>query len=114
MSDFNGMGGALVVCLIAQSIVFLALAFMAGVIRLVGLTAGDKAPVASGTKDPGLQGAVAPSADGGDEAEVAAVIMAALSAGMSGDGKDDLPGPSRPSAWRLVSLQEASRAGGRP
>lgn len=50
MSDFTGMGGALTVCLIAQSIVFTALAVMAGVIYLVGILAGEKnkfsAPVA--------------------------------------------------------------------
>lgn len=111
MSDFNGMGGAVVVCLIAQSIVFLALAAMAGVIRLVGVAAGEKQPAAPAIPIPATVDTSDSPAEADVDGEVTAAIMAALSVEMAREGKSGSVGPLRPNAWRLVSLQEASRSG---
>lgn len=113
MSDFNGMGGALVVCLISQSIVFMALGLMAGVIRSVGVAVGGKPPVAPGESAQVNSEAIVLVAEEDDEMEVVTVIMAALSAEHGRTDKIVFSGVERPSAWRLVSLQEATRLGGR-
>ncbi len=111
-SDFVGLGGALIVCLIAQSIVFIALAIMAGVISLVGLLAGDKNGTPEASSLPLINTATVPSSD--DEGlEIAAVVMGALTAELNrGDGTVNLPA-GKNSSWRLVSLQEAASRGGR-
>jgi Na+-transporting methylmalonyl-CoA/oxaloacetate decarboxylase gamma subunit len=104
MSDFIGMGGALVVCVIAQSIVFAALAIMAGVIYFVGVVAGDKnnlqppAPIT-------LPAAAAEQTE--DEGEITAVITASITQETSG-GEPARINPESGSNWRIVSLQEAS------
>lgn len=101
------------VCLIAQSIVFLALSAMAGVIRLVGVAAGEKQPAAPAIPMPATVDTSGSPAETDDEVELTAAIMAALSVELAREGKSGSAGPSRPSAWRLVSLQESSRSGGR-
>ena len=107
-SDFVGMGGALMVCVIAQSIVFIALAIMAGVIYLVGWMAGrnDKPlvhPIMISVDQP------VASLDSGEDGEIAAVVMGALTVELD---RGEAPAkPGQPSSWRLVSLQEAARTG---
>ncbi len=110
MSDFHGMGGAVLVCLIAQSIVFLALAVMAGVIRLVGMLGRESGPAALTV--PRAPAAV-PVRRAGEEREVAAAIMGALTAELSRGREMKIPGEAQGSTWRLVSLQEASRTTGK-
>lgn len=107
-TDFVGMGGALMVCLIAQSIVFIALAIMAGVIYLVGLLAGEKNGVPAEAIAPALAPQNAPVAEQ-EDGEIAAAIMGALTAEL---GKPEVhagPASGQSSSWRLVSLQEAAK-----
>jgi Na+-transporting methylmalonyl-CoA/oxaloacetate decarboxylase gamma subunit len=107
------MGGALTVCLIAQSIVFIALAIMAGVIYLVGLLAGDRNGIPAGQVPAVAVSATPPPADQDDEGEIAAVVMGALSAELNmADGQVKTTA-GQGSTWRLVSLQEAASRGGR-
>lgn len=109
-SDFVGMGGALTVCLIAQSIVFIALAIMAGVISLVGRLAGDKNGTPAATASHSAITATAQSSD--DEGqEIAAVVMGALSAELNMVDGQVKPAAGQSSSWRLVSLQEAVKRG---
>ncbi|HBZ85547.1 MAG: hypothetical protein A3K15_06950 [Candidatus Edwardsbacteria bacterium GWE2_54_12] len=108
-NDFVGMGGALIVCLIAQTIVFIALAIMAGVISLVGRLAGDKNGPPEVQPMP-VQSAVPAETD---DSEIAAVVMGALSAELDLAGGQVKPAAGQGSSWRLVSLQEAASRGGR-
>jgi len=109
-SDFVGMGGALTVCLIALSIVFIALAIMAGVISLVGRLAGDKNGIPEATTSSSAITATVQSSDDEDQ-EIAAVVMGALSAELSRvDGQVKLAA-GQSSSWRLASLQEAVKRG---
>jgi len=107
-NDFVGIGGALIVCLIAQSIVFIALAIMAGVIYLVGLLAGEKngAPAIAAVPAPAPQPAPGIEQEDG---EIAAAIMGAITAELGGAGTDAKSGTGQVSSWRLVSLQEAAK-----
>lgn len=109
-SDFVGMGGALTVCLIAQSIVFIALAIMAGVISLVGRLAGDKNGIPEATSLPPAITATGPSSDDEDQ-EIAAVVMGALSAELNMVNGQVKPAAGQSSFWRLASLQEAVKRG---
>ncbi len=109
-SDFVGMGGALIVCLIAQSIVFIALAIMAGVISLVGLLAGDKNGIPEAASLPPAITATVQSSDNEDQ-EIAAVVMGALSAELNMVDGQVNPATGQSSSWRLVSLQEAVKRG---
>lgn len=107
------MGGALTVCVIAQSIVFIALAIMAGVIFMVGKVAGEKnnsaqpLPVPLPVQQTGQPGE--------EEEEIAAAVMGALSAELGTEpGSPAAAQPVRNSAgpessWRIVSLQEAAQ-----
>lgn len=108
MSDFTGMGGALTVCVIAQSIVFIALAIMAGVIYMVGMVAGEKDSSSQPVPAP-LPAAQSEHPD--DEEEIAAIVMAALAEELN--NRDTMVGPSPYSIsnWRIVSLQEAAQRG---
>ena len=114
MSDFIGMGGALTVCVIAQSIVFIALAIMAGVIYMVGIVAGEKNSLSQHVP---VSLPVRQSDKQDEEDEIAAVVMGALSAelvaapesvAISQPGRNSA-GPE--SSWRIVSLQEAAQRG---
>ena len=112
MSYFTGMGGALTVCVIAQSIVFIALALMAGVIYMVGIVAGEKN---NSSQPVPVSRPVQPSVRPDEEDEIAAVVMGALSAEF-GAGAENVAdaSPARPaggpeSSWRIVSLQEAAQ-----
>jgi Na+-transporting methylmalonyl-CoA/oxaloacetate decarboxylase gamma subunit len=104
-NDFVGMGGALIVCLIAQSIVFIALAIMAGVISLVGRLAGDKNGTPEAQPMPARSSAPAET----DDSEIAAVVMGALSAELNTVNGPVQSAAAQGSAWRLVSLQEAAK-----
>jgi Na+-transporting methylmalonyl-CoA/oxaloacetate decarboxylase gamma subunit len=113
MSDFTGMGGALTVCVIAQSIVFIALAIMAGVIFMVGIVAGEKnnssqpLPLTMPVQQTGQPGE--------EEEEIAVAVMGALSAELGTEpGSPPAVQPVRNttgpgSSWRIVSLQEAAQ-----
>jgi len=116
MSDFTGMGGALTVCVISQSIVFIALAIMAGVIYMVGAAAGrnDK-PVAHPLGGPAPEIPAVYVNEAGEEEELTAIVMGALSAELDVEpGSVAIPQPDRnasgpESSWRIVSLQEAAQ-----
>jgi Na+-transporting methylmalonyl-CoA/oxaloacetate decarboxylase gamma subunit len=116
MSDFTGMGGALTVCVISQSIVFIALAKMAGVIYMVGIMAGrNDQPLVHpiGGSDPEIT--TASANESGDEEELTAVVMGALSEelgttpGSSAIAQPDRIASGPESSWRIVSLQEAAQ-----
>lgn len=111
-SDFVGMGGALTVCLIAQSIVFAALAIMAGVISLVGRLAGDKNGIPVASSLPPVITATVQSNDDEDQ-EIAAVVMGALSAELNMVDAQVKSRAGQSNTWRIVSLQEAAKRGGR-
>lgn len=110
-SDFVGMGGALTVCLIAQSIVFIALAIMAGVISLVGRLAGDKNGIPADQPAAAVVSTAHSPIDPEDEGEIAAVVMGALSAELNMVDGPVNPAAGQSSSWRLVSLQEAVKRG---
>jgi Na+-transporting methylmalonyl-CoA/oxaloacetate decarboxylase gamma subunit len=107
-NDFVGIGGALIVCLIAQSIVFIALTIMAGVIYLVGLLAGEKNGLPAVAATPALAPQATP-AEEQEDGEIAAAIMGALTAELGGAGANAKSGTVQASSWRLVSLQEAAK-----
>lgn len=118
MSDFTGMGGALTVCVIAQSIVFIALAIMAGVIYMVGAAAGRNGqPLVHPLQGQAPEVSAGYVNEAGDEEELAAIVMGALSAELGAEpGSPAFFQPERnasgpESSWRIVSLQEAAQRG---
>ncbi|MBI5806447.1 OadG family protein [candidate division TA06 bacterium] len=116
MADFTGMGGALTVCVISQSIVFIALAIMAGVIYVVGTAAGrnDK-PVVHLLGGPSPEIPAVHVNENGEEEELTAIVMGALTSELGVEpGSVAISQPDRnasgpESSWRIVSLQEAAQ-----
>jgi len=120
MSDFTGMGGALTVCVISQSIVFIALAVMAGVIYMVGVMAGrNDQPVVHPLGGPTPEIPAVHVNETGEEEELTAIVMGALSAELgAGPESAFIVQPERnasgpESSWRIVSLQEAAQRSNR-